>query len=178
MRWLSGLFQKLRIRVAKGMTKSGGCLREEIPRAGMTSLARRIARLAAAALSAHSPPSPPSHVPTVTLKHSPIPTPLSVAGTAAVEARRRGPVGGCRSAEEIRCRRDLRRALAAGRRSLGALRGAAVTKTAAFGGVLFVNATLGIRPGLMPSVATDSESDEPNSNEKHDSERLQIKSAG
>ena len=35
MRWLSGLFQKLRIRVAEGMTKSGECLREEIPRAGV-----------------------------------------------------------------------------------------------------------------------------------------------
>ena len=35
LRWLSGLFQKLRIRVAEGMTKSGECLREEIPRAGV-----------------------------------------------------------------------------------------------------------------------------------------------
>ena len=35
MRWLSGLFQKLWIRVAEGMTKSGECLREEIPRAGV-----------------------------------------------------------------------------------------------------------------------------------------------
>ena len=35
MRWLSGLFQKLRIRVAEGMTKSGGCLREEVARAGV-----------------------------------------------------------------------------------------------------------------------------------------------
>ena len=41
MRWLSGLFQKLRIRVAEGMTKSGECLREEIPRA---SVRRRFKR--------------------------------------------------------------------------------------------------------------------------------------
>jgi len=41
MRWLSGLFQKLRIRVAEGMTKSGVCLRQEIPRA---SVRRRVKR--------------------------------------------------------------------------------------------------------------------------------------
>ena len=41
MRWLSGLFQKLRIRVAEGMTKSGECLREEVPRA---SVRRRFKR--------------------------------------------------------------------------------------------------------------------------------------
>ena len=35
LRWLSGLFQKLRIRVAEGMTKSGECLREEVARAGV-----------------------------------------------------------------------------------------------------------------------------------------------
>ena len=41
MRWLSGLVQQLQIRAAEGMTKSGECFREEVPRAGVLPVGRR-----------------------------------------------------------------------------------------------------------------------------------------
>jgi hypothetical protein len=51
LRWLSGLFQKLWIRVAEGMKKSGECLREEVPRAGVRRRFKRaVSHLAGLAL--------------------------------------------------------------------------------------------------------------------------------
>jgi hypothetical protein len=51
LRWLSGLFQKLLIRVAEGMTKSGEPVREEVPRAGVRRRFKRaVSHLAGLAL--------------------------------------------------------------------------------------------------------------------------------